>query len=115
MRLTLSHEVPDNFVIASGVATSVRDFIKFAFSAVEIDVVFEGSGLSEIGINRETGEQLVSVDSDFYRASETITLVGDPQKARSFLGWRAQTSISDVVRIMVEEDLASMRSNLSES
>jgi GDPmannose 4,6-dehydratase len=115
MRRTLSHEAPDNFVIASGVATSVRDFINFAFSAVGIDAVFEGSGLSEVGINRETGEQIVSVDPDFYRASETVTLVGDPQKARSVLGWRAQTSVSEIVRIMVEEDLASMRSNLSES
>jgi GDPmannose 4,6-dehydratase len=108
MRLVLGHDSPDTFVIASGVATSVRDFVKFAFSAVDIEVAFEGSGLAEVGVDQKTGEQIVSVDSDFYRPSETVTLVGDPEKAERILGWRAKTKISEIVGIMVQEDLDSI-------
>jgi GDPmannose 4,6-dehydratase len=115
MKMILGHDSPESFVVASGVATSVRDFVKFAFSAVGIDIVFDGSGLSEVGRDLKTGEELVSVDPDFYRDSEAVTLVGNPQKAKSVLGWGAQTSVAEIVRIMVEEDMDSIRNNLSKN
>jgi GDPmannose 4,6-dehydratase len=115
MRLVLGHDSPDTFVIASGVATSVRDFVKFAFSAVDIEVAFEGSGLAEVGVDQKTGKQVISVDSDFYRPSETVTLVGDPEKAERILGWTAKTKISEIVGIMVQEDLDSIVTDESKS
>jgi GDPmannose 4,6-dehydratase len=108
MRLILAHTDPETFVLSSGVATSVRDFVKAAFSAIDMDVVFEGQGLEEVGFDRSSGRQILSIDPAFYREAESVTLVGDPSKAERVLGWKAETQVWDIVRIMVEEDLVSL-------
>lgn len=110
MRLILGHNNPETFVLSSGVATSVRDFVIAAFNAIDLDVVFEGEGLSEIGFDNASGRQILSVDAAFYREAETVTLVGDPSKADRVLGWKAETPVWDIVRIMVEEDLIALNS-----
>jgi GDPmannose 4,6-dehydratase len=109
MRLIVGYQTPETFVISSGVATSVRDFVKAAFNALDIDISFEGSGLLEVGYEISSGRKLVSVEKEFYRESEKVTLVGDSEKARKLLGWKAQTSVQDIVGLMVRQDLEELK------
>jgi GDPmannose 4,6-dehydratase len=109
MRLIVGYETPETLVISSGVATSVRDFVKAAFNALEIDISVEGSGLLEVGYEISSGRKLVSVEKEFYRESEKVPLVGDSEKARKLLGWKAQTSVQDIVGLMVRQDLEELK------
>ena len=95
----------DTFVLATGRTESVRDFVKMAFKAVDIDIVFEGEGEEERGIDSRSGKSLVRVNSRYYRPAEVDLLIGDPAKAEKVLGWRAQTTLEELCRMMVEADL----------
>lgn len=107
MWLILQHDVPDDFVIATGVQHSVRDFCRYAFSHAGITLRFEGEGVAEKGIDEATGRVLVAVDPQFFRPTDVVNLLGDPTKARDTLGWNpSQTSFEELVRRMVEHDLA---------
>jgi GDPmannose 4,6-dehydratase len=108
IRLIVGHEEPDNFVVSTEKPTSVREFVTFAFSAADIDIKFEGTGLSEVGFDQKNGRKLVSVDSSFYREAETVPLVGDSSKANRVLGWRATTTASGIAKVMVDEDMKSL-------
>jgi GDPmannose 4,6-dehydratase len=101
----LSHETPDDFIVATGTLTSVREFVTLAFGAAGISLVFEGDGLLEAGYDHKSGRRLVSVDSDFYRDSEDIPLSGNPAKIELTLGWKAQTAVHQIISEMVERDL----------
>jgi GDPmannose 4,6-dehydratase len=106
MWLILQHETPEDFVIATGVQHSVREFTALAFHYVGIDLKWEGEGLNEKGIDQKTGRVLVEVSEDFYRPTDVVNLWGNPAKARKELGWNPQTtSFEDLVRIMVESDM----------
>lgn len=105
MRLVIGHETPDTFVISSGVATTVRDFVLESFNSVGLDIAFEGSGLLEVGYEKSTGRQLVSVDEQFYRESESVPLLGDATKAEKILGWKSKTTPAEIAQIMVKKDL----------
>jgi GDPmannose 4,6-dehydratase len=110
MRLILGHPTPETFVISSGVTTTVRDFVRSAFNALDMEIEFEGSGINETGYEPTTGRRLVSVEKEFYRESEKVTLVGDSSKASALLGWKAKTPVSEIVSIMVRQDLESLLS-----
>lgn len=106
MWLILQHETPEDFVIATGVQHSVREFTTLAFHYVGIELKWEGEGLNEKGIDQKTGRVLVEVSEDFYRPTDVINLWGNPAKAKKELGWNPQTtSFEDLVRIMVESDM----------
>ena len=111
LRQVLNHPEPDTFVIATGRATTVRDFVRLAFEVVGFEVVFEGTGKLEKGLDVKTGRELVSINSKFYREAEPVPLLGDPSKASQMLGWRAETSVDEIVREMVESDVARIDSN----
>ena len=107
MWLMLQQDRPDDFVIATGVQHSVRDFCYHAFRHVGIELEFRGEGIDEKGIEKATGRVLVEVSPDFYRPTDVVNLWGDPTKAREQLGWNpAKTTFEDLVRIMVEHDMA---------
>ena len=107
MWLILQQEKPEDFVIATGVQHSVREFATLAFSYVGIDLRWEGEGIDEKGIDSKTGKVLVEVSSDFYRPTDVVNLWGDPTKARGILGWNPEkTPFSELVRRMVESDMA---------
>jgi GDPmannose 4,6-dehydratase len=106
LRQVLNHSEPDTFVIATGRATTVREFVRLAFEVVGIEVFFEGTGKQERGIHAKTGREIVSINSQFYRDAEQIPLLGNPSKAAQMLGWKAETSVEQTVRLMVEADLA---------
>lgn len=101
----VDHDIPDDFVVASGTPTSVREFVALAFGVVGITLVFEGEGLGEVGFDQKTGRNLVSVDSGFYRDSEEVPLVGNPSKIATSIGWKAQSTVSKIIGEMVEQDL----------
>lgn len=103
----LQQEEPDDFVIATGVQHSVREFATLAFGHVGINLEWQGSGLAEQGIDQATGRVLVEVDPRYFRPTEVETLLGDPTKAREQLGWEPMaTPFEELVRIMVKHDMA---------
>lgn len=106
MWLILQHDTPEDFVIATGVQHSVREFATLAFHYAGIDLEWNGEGLDEKGIDKATGRMLVEVSSDFYRPTDVVNLLGDPSKAKKELGWNpVKTPFEDLVRIMVEHDM----------
>ena len=106
MWLMLQHETPEDFVIATGQYHTVREFCTLAFREVGIDLVWEGTGVDERGIDVRTGRSLVEVDPKYFRPTEVDQLLGDPTKAKTLLGWNPQkTSFEELVRLMVRHDM----------
>jgi len=105
MWLILQQNEPDDFVIATGEAHSVREFVEKAFQEVGMPVTWEGSGVQEIGKDSGTGKTLVQIDPGYFRPTEVDYLLGDPSKARSKLGWEPTVSFDELVKMMVREDL----------
>ena len=107
MWLILQQDKPDDFVIATGVQHSVREFCYYAFKHVGIELEFIGEGADEKGIDKATGKVLVEVSPDFYRPTDVVNLWGDPTKAKAKLGWNPnKTSFEELVKIMVDSDMA---------
>jgi GDPmannose 4,6-dehydratase len=107
MWMILQHNKPEDFVIATGVQHSVRDFCYLAFKHVGIELEFVGEGEDEKGIDKATGKVLIEVSPDFYRPTDVVNLWGDPSKAVKEHGWNpSKTSFEELVRIMVEADMA---------
>lgn len=101
----LQADRPDTYVLATGRTQTVRDFVRLAAEAVGFELVFEGQGENEVGIDRRTGRVLVRVDPKFYRPAEVDLLLGDPTKAKQELGWEAKTPLEELCRLMVEADI----------
>lgn len=105
MWLILQQDKPDDFVIATGVQHSVREFTELAFKYNGINLEWTGEGINEKGIDKATGKVLVEVKEEFYRPTDVVNLLGDPTKAKTVLGWNPQkTSYEELVRIMAEND-----------
>ncbi|WP_298650191.1 GDP-mannose 4,6-dehydratase [uncultured Proteiniphilum sp.] len=110
MWLMLQHEVPEDFVIATGEMHSVREFCTLSFAEAGIALRWEGEGIGEKGIDRATGRVLVEVDPKYFRPAEVELLLGDPTKARTLLGWNPnKTSFEELVRRMVRSDMEMVR------
>ncbi len=107
MWLILQQDKPEDFVIATGVQHSVREFTELAFREAGIELEFRGEGLEEKGYSKATGRCLVEVSPDFYRPTDVVNLWGDPTKAKTQLGWNPnKTSFEKLVKLMVEHDMA---------
>lgn len=106
MWLILQHDRPEDFVIATGVQHSVREFATLAFHYAGIELGWQGEGMDEKGIDKATGRVLVEVSPDFYRPTDVVNLLGNPAKAKTELGWNpARTSFEELVRIMTKHDM----------
>ncbi|MFZ0449425.1 MAG: GDP-mannose 4,6-dehydratase [Desulfatiglandaceae bacterium] len=105
MWLMLQQDEPEDFVIATGKAHSVREFVERAFEEIGIDLKWEGAGVKEVGKDSATGRVLVRIDPRYFRPTEVDCLQGDPTKARKKLGWEPKVSFEELVRMMVREDL----------
>jgi len=103
MWLMLQQEQPEDYVIATGEAHSIRDFVEEAFRLVKMDLKWEGEKLDEIG--KVDGKTVVKINSEFYRPAEVDNLCGDSSKAKRILDWKPKTKFKDLVKIMVEADL----------
>lgn len=107
MWLILQHSKPEDFVIATGVQHSVREFCFYAFKHVGIELEFQGEGLDERGIDKATGRVLIEVSPDFFRPTDVVNLWGDPTRAKAELGWNPnKTTFEQLVKIMVDSDMA---------
>ncbi len=109
MWLMLQQDEPEDFVLATGETTEVRQFVQWAFEDVGIDLTWQGTGAEEKGFDRATGKCLVEVDPRYFRPTEVELLLGDPSKAKQKLGWSHETSVRDLAREMVQADLAVMQ------
>ena len=107
MQIMLEHSEPQNFVVASGRTSSVRDYVSWSFAAAGIEVSFEGAGTEEKGYDKKTGSLLVQVNPDFWRADEEVPLIGNPTKIAETLGWRAEKTVEQLAILMVESDFES--------
>jgi len=104
---------PDTFVLATNRTETVRDFVTMAARAVDLDIVWEGEGESERGIDRASGRTIVAVNPEFYRPAEVDLLIGDASKAREQLGWEPTTSLEELCSMMVKADVARVSSGFS--
>jgi GDPmannose 4,6-dehydratase len=109
MWLMLQQEEPDEFVLATGETTEVREFVRWAFEDAGIPIEFRGQGIDEKGHALDDGRVLVEVDPRYFRPTEVDLLIGDPGKAHQKLGWRHETSVRELAREMVAADLQLMR------
>ena len=105
MWLMLQQDEPDDYVLATGETTLVRDFVTHAFAQVGVDMAWEGEGVDERGRDAKTGRVLVEVDPRYFRPTEVDLLIGDPTKARQKLGWSHETKWADLCAEMVQQDL----------
>ena len=101
----LQQNNPNDFVLATGKTTSVRKFVELAFKELNIDIIWEGKGINEVGKNKKTGKVLVKIDKKYFRPAEVNELQGDYSKARKELGWEPKTSLGDLVKLMIRSDL----------
>jgi GDPmannose 4,6-dehydratase len=105
MWLMLQQETPEDYVLATGETTSVRDFITMAFNEVGIKMKWEGKGIDEKGINAETGDILIEIDPNYFRPTEVDLLIGNASKAFKNLGWKPKHNLQDLVKDMVKSDV----------
>ncbi|QTD36210.1 GDP-mannose 4,6-dehydratase [Polaribacter batillariae] len=121
MWMILQAEKPEDWVIATGKTTTVRDFVKFAFAEVGVTLEFKGEGENEKGYiksctntayNLEIGKEVVAVDSHYYRPTEVDLLIGDATKAKEKLGWEPEFTLQDLVKDMMKNDLSLMKKEI---
>ena len=101
----LQQEKADDYVIATGITTTVRDFITMAFKEAGISITWKGRGIDEKGIDETTGRVLIEIDTRYFRPAEVDLLLGDPSKAREKLGWKPRVKLPELVKMMVTSDI----------
>lgn len=109
----LQAEKADTFVLSTNRTETVRDFVKMAFKAVDIELEFSGTEENEIAIDKATGKTVVRVNPKFYRPAEVDLLIGDPAKAKQILGWEPTTTLEELCAMMVQEDMRRNRLGVS--
>lgn len=112
MWLMLQQNEPDDYVIATNETRTVREFVDVACKAVGINVEWSGTGINETGIDKASGKVIVSVNPQFFRPAEVEVLLGNPEKAETELGWKREISFEELVKRMVENDLALVEKEL---
>ena len=105
MWLMLQQQKPDDYVMATGITTTVREFITMAFLEVGVNIKWEGSGIDEKGIDSNTGKVLIEIDPRYFRPTEVDILIGDPSKAFSNLGWKPRVRLPELIKMMVANDV----------
>jgi GDPmannose 4,6-dehydratase len=104
MWLMLQQEEPEDYVIATGETHSVREFTELAFKELGINIIWQGEGVEEVGIDASTSRVVVEVDPRYYRPTEVEILIGDPSKAREKLGWKPKVKLEKLVKLMIKSD-----------
>ncbi len=107
----LQHDTPEDFVLATGETHTIREFAEEAFRQVGREIVWEGSGTEEKGIDNKTGKTLIKINPRYFRPTEVDILIGDYSKAEKTLGWKPETKFKELVKIMVQEDLKNLKRN----
>ncbi len=105
----VQQDTPEDYVLATGETHSVREFVELAFAELDRTIAWRGEGVDEVGIDEASGKTLVRIDPRYFRPTEVDLLLGDPSKAREKLGWQHRISFRELVKEMVESDLAEAR------
>ena len=105
----LQHEMPDDFVLATGKTHTVRKFVELTFKELDIEIHWQGDGVNEVGQDAETGQTIVVVNPNYFRLTEVELLMGDSSKAKKELGWEPKTDLEKLVKIMVQSDWKKVR------
>lgn len=105
MWLMLQQSQPEDFVIATGETHSVREFVEECCKILNIELVWKGKGISEVGINTKNNQEIIKINPSYFRPSEVDYLVGDANKARELLGWEPKINFTELVRMMIQSDL----------
>ena len=100
----LQQEEADDYVLATGQTTSIRDFVRFVAEALDMDPVFDGEGVNETAVDRRSGKRILEVSEKFFRPAEVDLLIGDPTKAREKLGWVPKVDVRELARMMARAD-----------
>ena len=108
----MQHDTADTFVLATNRSVTVRRFTELAFEVIGKEIIWEGEGVKEQGIDKKTGKEIVKVSEKHFRLAEVDALVGNPAKAKKILGWEPRTTVEDLCRIMVESDIEGLKNNL---
>lgn len=108
MWLMLQHESPQDYVVATGETHSVREFVELACKEAGITITWQGSGLSEVGIDQDSGNVIVEIDPNYFRPTEVDFLLGDPSFTQKTLHWKPKTSFTELVHLMMSHDLAEL-------
>jgi GDPmannose 4,6-dehydratase len=114
MWLMLQQEKPEDFVLATGETTTVREFVKLAFDQVGIEIEWSGRGIDEKGYEKGSRHLIVEISPEFFRPSEVDLLIGDASKAKRKLGWSSKTSLKQLVQVMMKHDLELVRGSARE-
>lgn len=109
MWLMLQQDKPADYVVATGETHTVREFVELAFAEIGINIEWQGKGLQEVGIDKNTGITYVAIDPKYFRPTEVDFLLGDPKKANEILGWKPKTTFKELVSLMVQEDIKNLR------
>jgi len=104
MWLMLQQEKADDYVLATGETTKIRDFIKFAASALDMELEWDGEGVNEIAMDKNSGRRVVEISEKFFRPAEVDLLIGDPTKAKTKLGWEPEVSVQQLAEMMAKAD-----------
>lgn len=111
MWLMLQQDKPDDYVVATGENHSVREFVEESCKQLGINLEWRGEGIEEIGIDKDSGETIILIDSFYFRPTEVDLLLGDASKTKEILGWEAKTKFKDLIKMMIEDDLKTFKDN----
>ena len=100
----LQQDLPDDYVLATGVKSTVREFCSWCPNVHGFEMVWQGNGINEKGIDHVTGRVLIEIDEKFFKPAEVDLLFGDPSKAKNKIGWRAKTSAKELAELMAKSD-----------
>jgi GDPmannose 4,6-dehydratase len=114
MWFILQQESPSDYVLATGENHTVREFVELAFNEVGTTIEWKGEGIDEKGVDKESGEVLIEIDSAYCRPTEVDTLLGDPTKAKKELGWQYKVTFEELVREMVQADLKAAQNSITD-
>ena len=107
----MQHDTSDNFVLATNRAVTVKRFTELAFEVIGTEIIWEGAGVKEKGIDKKTGKEIVRISEKYFRLAEVDALIGNPAKAEKLLGWKPKTTIEQLCQIMVESDIIGLKNN----
>lgn len=113
MWLMLQQDEADDYVIATNETRTVREFVEVAFSKVDIQIEWSGTGVDEVGKDKATGKVLVKINKDFFRPAEVDILIGNPEKAETKLGWKREVSFDELVERMIKNDLELVKKEIA--
>ena len=109
----LQHDKPEDYVLATGKTSTIREFCELAFKELNIEIKWKGIGANEVGIDRLSGKEIIAIDSNYYRPTEVELLVGDATKAKKLLNWEPKYNLNSLVSEMISSDLDKIKKTIS--